>query len=155
MVEEAAPEERARLLDALGPGDPEKRRRVQALLVTDETLMRMTDPVLGAAALGVPQETLAGFLRATAPAIAERFLAALPSASAGALREELSLDITTGPEAAAEARRIVHRALRRVMRERGLAMPGSGSGRDGDERGREAGSGSGNGNGNGRKVVAV
>jgi flagellar motor switch protein FliG len=157
MVEEAAPDERARLLDALGSGDPDKRRRVQSLLVTDETLMHVTDPVLGAAALGVPQETMVIFLRATTPAIAERFLAALPSASAGALREELSLDITTGPEAAAAARRTVHRAVRRVMRERGLAMPGMG-GREGEERGRETGSGSsgsGTGNGNGRKVVAV
>jgi flagellar motor switch protein FliG len=157
MVEDAAPEERSRLLDALGSGDADKRRRVQAMLVTDDALARVTDPVLGAAAMAIPQDALVTFLRATAPAIAERFLAALPSASAGSLREELSLDISVGPEAAAEARRTVHRALRRVLRERGLAMPGAGSARDGDDRGREAGagSGSGSGNGNGRKVVAV
>jgi flagellar motor switch protein FliG len=155
MLEDAAPEERGRLLDALGPGDPDKRRRVQSLLVTDDALARVSDPVLGAAAMAISQDTLVQFLRGTTPAIAERFLAALPSASAGALREELSLDISVGTEAVAEARRTVHRALRRVLRERGLAMPGAGTGRDGEERGRDAGAGAGSGTGNGRKVVAV
>ena len=155
MVEEAAPDERARLLDAIGPGDPDKRRRVQSLLVTDEGLARVSDAVLGAAAMTVPQETLAAYLRATDPAIAERFLAALPAASAAVLREELSLEIVVVPEAAAEARRTVFRALRRALRERGLTMPGGGPGRGASDDGREAENSGGSGTGNGRKVVAV
>jgi flagellar motor switch protein FliG len=157
MVEDAAPDERARLLDAIGPGDPEKRRRVQSLLVTDEGLARVADPVLGAAALAVPNETLAAYLRAIEPAIAERFLAALPTASAAVLREELSLEIVVVPEAAAEARRLVYRALRRALRERGLAMPGGAAGRNPgeDDREAEAKNAGGSGTGNGRKVVAV
>ncbi|HET6146926.1 MAG TPA: FliG C-terminal domain-containing protein [Polyangia bacterium] len=157
LVEDAAPDERARLLDAIGPGDPDKRRRVQSLLVTDEGLARVADPVLGAAAMAVPQETLAAYLRATTPGLAERFLSALPTASAAVLREELSLEIVVVPEAAAEARRTVHRALRRALRERGLGMPGAGSGRNAGEDGRDADvdKSGGSGTGNGRKVVAV
>jgi flagellar motor switch protein FliG len=157
MVEDAPAGERARLLDAIGPTDPDKRRRVLGLLVTDEALARIADPVLGAAAMSVPQEVLAAFLRATAPAVTERFLSALPESITAGLREELSLEIPVAPEAVVEARRTVHRALRRALRERGLAIPGSGAGhgQDDDERADDKDSGKGNGNGNGRKVVAV
>jgi flagellar motor switch protein FliG len=155
MIEDASPDERNKLLDAIGTADPEKRRRVQSLMVTDEALGRIADPVLGAAALSVPTEVLAAFLRATEPAITDRFLSALPAAIAAGIREDLSLDIPIAPEAYAEAKRAVHRALRRTLRERGMSVPsgpsGSATGGDIGERGK----GSGTGNGNGRKVVAV
>ena len=155
MVEDAPAGERAKLLDAIGPTDPDKRRRVQGLLVTDEALARVADQVLGAAAMSVPQEVLAAFLRAAAPAVMERFLAALPAGITAGMREELSLEIPVAPEAVVEARRTVHRALRRALRERGLAIPGSGHGQDDGGRADDKDAGKGNGNGNGRKVVAV
>jgi flagellar motor switch protein FliG len=123
MIEDAVPEERARLLDAISPADLEKRRRVQSLLVTDETLTQITDSVLGAAALAVPPESLATFLRATSPEVTERFLSALPAATAAGLREELQLDVPVSPDGAVAARRAVHRALRQALRERGLPLP--------------------------------
>jgi flagellar motor switch protein FliG len=161
MVEDAAPEERAKLLDAIGPADPDKRRRVQALLVTDEALARISDSVLGSAALSVPQDILAAFLRATSPAVADRVLSALPGGIAAGLREELSLEVPVPPELAVEARRMVHRALRRALHERGLPIPAPGgelhAGPTGSSSGSGSGSGSttGSGSASGRKVVAV
>jgi flagellar motor switch protein FliG len=150
MIEDAPASDRARLLEAIGPTDPEKRRRIEALLVTDDGLALVADSVLGAAALSVPQDVLITFLRATAPAVTERFLAALPSAVRAGIREELSLEIPVAPEAVVDARRTVHRALRRALRERGMPMPGTGTeGKPG------SGTGTASGNGNGRKVVAV
>ncbi len=150
MIEDAPASDRGKLLDAISPTDPERRRRIEALLVTDDTIARVGDSVLGAAALSVPQDVLTIFLRATAPGVTERFLAALPAAIGASIREELSLEIPVSPEAIVDARRTVHRALRRALRERGMAMPGTGG--DG-----KAGTGTGtaSGNGNGRKVVAV
>jgi flagellar motor switch protein FliG len=128
MVEDAPLEERARLLDAISPSDPEKRRRVQALLVTDEALAQVSDSVLGAAALSVPHEVLATFLRSTSPAVTERTLGALPAAISAGLREELQLQIPVAPEASVEARRQVHRALRQALRDRGLPLPAADGG---------------------------
>ena len=158
MVEDAPVDQRSKLLDAISPSDPDKRRRVQSMLVTDDALARVSDSVLGAAALAVPTELLAAFLRGTSPAVAERFFTALPNGVAAAIREDLSLDIPVAPEAAADARRSVHRALRQALRERGLSLPGHASdvGEGGDREGKGSGASSGNGNGNGRKkVVAV
>ncbi len=155
MVEDASIEERGRLLDAIAPSDSEKRRRVEALLVTDDALAHVADSVLGAAALAVPQEVLTAFLRATAPMVTDRFLAALPAAISAGLREELSLEIPVAPEAVVDARRTVHRTLRRALRERGLAMPTPSTGRGVGGLGDEGKAGTGTGNGNGRKVVAV
>jgi flagellar motor switch protein FliG len=137
MVEDASPEERARLLEAIGPSDPDKRRLVESLLVTDETLAQISDSVLGAAVLSVPHDVLATFLRATSAPVTERTLAALPGAVGAGLREELQLEIPVAPEAAVEARRTVHRALRQALRDRGLPLPPS------------------TGDTNGRKVVAI
>jgi hypothetical protein len=123
MIEDAPPDERARLLEAMSPADPEKRRRVQALLVTDEALAQVADSVLGAAALSVPHDVLAAFLRSTSPAVTERTLAALPAAIGAGLREELQLEIPVAPEASVDARRMVHRALRQALRDRGLPLP--------------------------------
>ena len=150
MIEDAPASDRGKLLEAISPADPERRRRIEALLVTDDTIARVGDSVLGAAALSVPQDVLTTFLRATAPGVTERFLAALPAAISASIREELSLEIPVAPETIVDARRTVHRALRRALRERGMAMPGTGG--DG-----KAGTGTGtaSGNGNGRKVVAV
>jgi len=153
MIEDAPASERAKLLDAISPTDPDKRRRIEALLVTDDGIARVTDSVLGAAALSVPQDVLTTFLRATAPGVTERFLSALPGAIAAGIREELSLEIPVAPEAIVDARRTVHRALRRALRERGMAMPGAGV--DGRAGSGSTGAGTGSGNGNGRKVVAV
>ena len=153
MIEDAPASERAKLLDAISPTDPDKRRRIEALLVTDDGIARVTDSVLGAAALSVPQDVLTTFLRATAPGVTERFLSALPGAIAAGIREELSLEIPVAPEAIVDARRTVHRALRRALRERGMAMPGAGV--DGRAGSGSTGVGTGSGNGNGRKVVAV
>jgi flagellar motor switch protein FliG len=157
MVEDAAAEERARLLDAMGAADPDKRRRVQALLVTDQALTQIADSVLGSATLSVPQEVLAIFLRATSLPVRERVLAALPGAVAGGLREELALEVPLASEAAVEARRAVHRALRRALRERGLPIPSVvGEGRPGEiADGSAAGGAGGSAGGNGRKVVAL
>ncbi len=152
MIEDAPASDRAKLLEAIGPTDPEKRRRIEALLVTDDALARVADSVLGAAALSVPQDVLITFLRATAPAVAERFLAALPAAIGAGIREELSLEIPVAPEAVVDARRSVHRALRRALRERGIPMPGAGAEAEGKAA---SGMGPASGNGNGRKVVAV
>ncbi len=155
MIEDAPASDRGKLLEAISPTDPEKRRRIEALLVTDEAIARVTDSVLGAAALSVPQDVLTTFLRATAPGVTERFLAALPAAIAAGIREDLSLEIPVAPEAIVDARRTVHRALRRALRERGMPMPGAnGDGKAGSGS-TGTGSGSGSGNGNGRKVVAV
>lgn len=153
MIEDAPASERAKLLDAISPTDPEKRRRIEGLLVTDDAIERVADSVLGAAALSVPQDELAKFLRATAPGVTERFLAALPAAIGAGIREELSLEIPVAPEAIVNARRTVHRALRRALRERGMAMPGASP--EGRAAGGSTGAGTGTGNGNGRKVVAV
>ena len=152
MIEDAPASDRAKLLEAIGPTDPEKRRRIEALLVTDDALARVADSVLGAAALSVPQDVLITFLRATAPAVTERFLAALPAAIGAGIREELSLEIPVAPEAVVDARRSVHRALRRALRERGIPMPGAGAEAEGKAA---SGMGPASGNGNGRKVVAV
>jgi len=123
MIEEAAPDERARLLEAMGRSDPEKRARVQALLLTDQAVAEVAPAVLGAASLSVTQETLARFLRGAPAEVASRVLAALPVGVAAALREELSLEVPIPPDAVVEARRAVHRALRRALRDRGLTLP--------------------------------
>jgi flagellar motor switch protein FliG len=123
MIEEAASDERARLLDAMGRSDPEKRARVQALLLTDQAVAEVAPAVLGAASLSVTQETLARFLRGASAEVASRVLAALPVGVAAALREELSLEVPIPPDAVVEARRAVHRALRRALRDRGLTLP--------------------------------
>jgi len=44
----------------------------------------------------------------------------------GALREELSLEMTTTPALSANARRALFTSLRRELRARGLASPGAG-----------------------------
>jgi flagellar motor switch protein FliG len=150
MIEDAPASDRGKLLEAISPADPEKRRRIEALLVTDDTISRVGDSVLGAAALSVPQDVLTTFLRATAPGVTERFLAALPAAIGASIREELSLEIPVAPEAIVDARRTVHRFLRRALRERGMPMPGTGG-----EGKAGTGPGTASGNGNGRKVVAV
>src|SRR5262249_7487757 len=126
MIEDAPASDRGRLLEAISPSDPERRRRIEALLVTDDTIARVGDSVLGAAALSVPQVVLTTSRRGPGRGVTERFLAALRAAIGASIREELSLEIPVAPEAIVDARRTVHRALRRALRERGMAMPGVG-----------------------------
>ncbi len=104
--------------------DPVKARAVEAALITDGTFERVSDEVLVAAAMAVPADLLARFLRHAPAAVSRRALAALPRTVAAALEEELSLEVAPTPAQMVEARRTAYAALRKVLRERGLTSPG-------------------------------
>jgi flagellar motor switch protein FliG len=134
LVEERPADEQAGILEAMRRADPLKARAVEAALITDSTFERVSDEVLVAAAMAVPADLLARFLRHAPAAVARRALAALPRTVAAALEEELSLEVAPTPSQIIEARRTAYAALRKVLRERGLASPGAVGGSDGEVR---------------------
>ena len=63
LIEERPPAEQAEMLEAMRRADPAKARAVQAALINDQSFERVSDEVLTAAAMAVPTEVLARFLR--------------------------------------------------------------------------------------------
>lgn len=130
MLEDRSPEEQQSLLETMRRLDAAKWRRVQASLVTEDALVLVPEEALAAAALAVPPDALALFLRGVAESARERTLRALPAAVAAGVREDAALDAPIAADRAAEARRALHRALRKALRDRGLAMPATAPGSD-------------------------
>ena len=134
LVEERPAEEQAGILEAMRRADPAKARAVEAALITDGTFERVSDEVLVAAAMARSQR-FAGAVpsrcaRSRGPAGAGR-----TAAHGGRrLEEELSLEVAPTPSQIAQARRAAYAALRKVLRERGLASPGAIGGSDGELR---------------------
>ena len=123
LIEERPPSEQAEMLEAMRRGDPAKARAVQAALISDQSFERVSDDVLTAAAMAVPTEVLARFLRDVPESIATRALSALPRTVAASIQEDLSLDVAPTPQQISEARRAMFAALRKALRDRGLAAP--------------------------------
>ena len=123
LIEERPPAEQAEMLEAMRRGDPAKARAVQAALISDQSFERVSDDVLTAAAMAVPTEVLARFLRDVPETIAARALSALPRTVAASIQEDLSLDVAPTPQQISEARRTMFAALRKALRDRGLAAP--------------------------------
>ena len=123
LIEERPPAEQAEMLEAMRRGDPAKARAVQAALISDQSFERVGDDVLTAAAMAVPTEVLGRFLRDVPESIATRALSALPRTVAASLQEDLSLDVSPTPQQISEARRTMFAALRKALRDRGLAAP--------------------------------
>ena len=123
LIEERPPQEQAEMLEAMRRGDPAKARAVQAALISDQSFERVSDEVLTAAAMAVPTEVLARFLRDVPESIATRALGALPRTVAASIQEDLSLDVAPTPQQIADARRTMFSALRKALRDRGLAAP--------------------------------
>lgn len=123
LVEERPPAEQADMLDAMRRADPARARAVEAALISDVTFELVGEDVLSAAIASLPGETLARYVRAAPPAVAERIMGALPPTVAAALQEDLSLALTASPRETAEARRAVFAALRGALRARGLRAP--------------------------------
>jgi hypothetical protein len=96
---------------------------VQAALISDQSFERVSDEVLTAAAMAVPTEVLGRFLRDVPESIATRALGALPRTVAASLQEDLSLDVAPTPQQISDARRTMFSALRKALRDRGLAAP--------------------------------
>ena len=123
LIEERPPAEQAEMLDAMRRGDPAKARAVQAALISDQSFELVSDEVLSAAAMAVPTEVLGRFLRDASEAVATRALATLPRTVAASLQEDLSLEVAPTPQQLADARRAMFSALRKALRDRGLAAP--------------------------------
>jgi flagellar motor switch protein FliG len=123
LIEERAPAEQAEMLEAMRRGDPAKARAVQAALISDQSFERVSDDVLTAAAMAVPTEVLGRFLRDVPETIAGRALSALPRTVAASIQEDLSLDVAATPQQISDARRTMFAALRKALRDRGLAAP--------------------------------
>jgi flagellar motor switch protein FliG len=123
LVEERPAAEQVEILEAMRRADPAKARAVEAALISDETFERVSDEVLAAAAMAVPSDALARFLRDAPEAVARRALAALPRTVAAGIEEELSLEVAPTPQQTTEARRTVYAALRKALRDRGLPSP--------------------------------
>jgi hypothetical protein len=123
LIEERPPAEQAEMLEAMRRGDPAKARAVQAALINDQSFERVSDEVLTAAAMAVPTEVLARFLRDVPESVGSRALAVLPPTVAASIQEDLSLDVTATPTQIADARRTMFAALRKALRDRGLAAP--------------------------------
>jgi len=123
LIEERPPAEQADMLEAMRRGDPAKARAVQAALISDQSFERVSDDVLTAAAMAVPTEVLGRFLRDVPESIATRALSALPRTVAASIQEDLSLDVAPTPQQISEARRLMFAALRKALRDRGLAAP--------------------------------
>ncbi len=133
LIEERPGAEQTEILEAMRRADPAKARLVAAALISDQSFERVSDDVLVSAAVAIPSETLARFLRDAPKSIAERVVAAVPRHLAEAIQEDLSLEVAPTPQQAAEARRAAFAALRKALRERGLPSP---SGPLGAEQGR-------------------
>ncbi len=125
LIEERPPAEQAEILEAMRRADPGKARAVRAALIGDESFLLVSEDVLVAAAIAVPTEVLARFLRDAPEEIATRLLAVLPASVSGAVREELSLEVSPTPAQSGEARRVLFASLRKALRDRGLAAPGA------------------------------
>jgi flagellar motor switch protein FliG len=125
LVEERPLAEQVDILEAMRRADPAKARAVEAALISDETFERVSDEVLAAAAMAVPSDALARFLRDAPETVARRALAALPRTVAAGIEEELSLEVAPTPQQTLEARRTVYAALRKALRDRGLTSPGA------------------------------
>ena len=123
LIEERPLAEQAEMLEAMRRGDPAKARAVQAALISDQSFERVSDDVLTAAAMAVPTEVLGRFLRDVPETIAARALSALPRTVAASIQEDLSLDVAPTPQQVSEARRTMFAALRKALRDRGLAAP--------------------------------
>ena len=123
LIEERPPEEQGDILEAMRRADPAKARAVQAALINDQSFERVSDDVLTAAAMAVPTEVLGRFLRDVPETIAGRALSALPRTVAASIQEDLSLDVAPTPQQISEARRLMFAALRKALRDRGLAAP--------------------------------
>ena len=123
LIEERPPAEQAEMLEAMRRGDPAKARAVQAALISDQSFERVSDDVLTAAAMAVPHEVLARFLRDVPESIATRTLAVLPRTVGASIQEDLSLEVAPTPNQMAEARRIMFASLRKALRDRGLSAP--------------------------------
>ena len=63
LIEERPPAEQAEMLEAMRRADPAKARAVQAALINDQSFERVADEVLTSAAMAVPTDVLARFLR--------------------------------------------------------------------------------------------
>jgi len=123
LIEERPSAEQGEILEAMRRADPAKARIVQAALINDQSFERVSDELLAAAAMAVPTEVLARYLREAPEAVATRALAALPRTVAAAIQEDLSLEVAPTPRESAEARRAMFAALRKALRERGLTSP--------------------------------
>jgi flagellar motor switch protein FliG len=123
LIEERPPAEQAEMLEAMRRGDAAKARAVQAALISDQSFERVPDEVLTAAAMSVPTEVLARFLRDIPESIASRAMSALPRSVAASIQEDLSLDVAPTPQQVVDARRTMFAALRKALRDRGLAAP--------------------------------
>jgi flagellar motor switch protein FliG len=133
LIEERPAGEQTEILEAMRRADPAKARLVAAALISDQSFERVTDDVLVAAAVAIPTETLARFLRDAPRSITERVVAAVPRHLAEAIQEDLSLEVAPTPQQSADARRAAFASLRRALRDRGLPSP---SGPLGGERGK-------------------
>jgi flagellar motor switch protein FliG len=123
LVEERPAAEQAAMLDAMRRADPGRARAVEAALVSDASFDLVSEDVLSAAAMAVPSETLARFLRGAPSSVAGRTLSVLPPTVAASLQEDLSLAVSPTPAEAADARRALFGALRAALRARGLQAP--------------------------------
>jgi flagellar motor switch protein FliG len=133
LIEERPPGEQAEILEAMRRADPAKARAVQAALINDESFEHVSDELLVAAAMAVPTDVLARFLRDAPESVATRTLGALPRTVAGALNEDLSLEVAPTPQQTLDARRAMFASLRKALRDRGLPTPGAPVGRDKDK----------------------
>jgi flagellar motor switch protein FliG len=125
LIEERPAAEQAEILETMRRADPGKARAVRAALISDESFLNVGEDVLVSAAIAVPTDVLARFLRDAPEELGTRIIGALPTSVSGALREELSLEMATSPAQAADARRALFSSLRRELRARGLASPGA------------------------------
>jgi flagellar motor switch protein FliG len=123
LIEERPPAEQAEMLEAMRRADPAKARAVQGALINDQSFERVSDEVLTAAAMAVPTDVLARFLRDIPESVASRALSALPRTVAAAIQEDLSLEIAPTPQQIVDARRTMFASLRKALRDRGLAAP--------------------------------
>ncbi|HXU60604.1 MAG TPA: hypothetical protein VN962_02820, partial [Polyangia bacterium] len=123
LVEERPPAEQADMLEAMRRADPTRARAVESALISDVTFQLVGEDILSAAVGALPGETLARYLRAAPPLVAERIMTALPPTVAAAMQEDLSLALTASPRETADARRAVFAALRGALRARGLRAP--------------------------------
>ena len=123
LIEERPSGEQAEILEAMRRADPAKARAVQAALISDASFEQVSDELLVAAAMSVPTEALGRFLRGAPESVGTRLLGALPRTVAGALQEDLSLEVSPTPQQTADARRAMFASLRKALRDRGLAAP--------------------------------
>jgi flagellar motor switch protein FliG len=123
LIEERPVAEQTEILEAMRRADPAKARLVEMALISDQSFERVSDDVLVAAAVAIPTETLARFLRDAPATITERVVAAVPRHLAEAIQEDLSLEVAPTPQQMADARRAAFASLRKALRDRGLPSP--------------------------------